>query len=176
MTKIDSLRDLLLRAVPALRANPETLSIFVDRGRVAARAGGSLSFEYRYTLNLVVQEFAGDRDAIIVPVLAWIARYQSDLLARPNGEPIAFEAELLDATTTDLSLTIELKERVAVERLPGGGYKIVHVDDDADALDRFDGTCGVTLWQLFLNEELAAASASGPPPSSTDNDVQRSFT
>nr|WP_246346571.1 phage tail protein [Sphingomonas endophytica] len=80
-----------------MRASPETLSIFVDRGRVAARAGSSLSFEYRYTANLVVQDFAGSPDQIVVPLLAWIARHQPDLIAKPNGEPITFEAELLDA-------------------------------------------------------------------------------
>lgn len=164
MTKLDSLRDLLLRAVPALGANPETLSIFVDRGRVAARVGATLSFEYRYTANLVAQDFAGSPDQIIVPVLAWIARHQPDLMAKPNGEPIAFEAELLDADTTDLSLTIELTERVKVERLPDGSRSIVHIDDDADTLDRFDGLCGVNLWQLYLNDTLAAESANQPHP------------
>lgn len=164
MTKIDSLRDLLLRAVPALRANPETLSIFVDRGRVAARAGATLSFEYRYTANLVAQDFSGSHDEIIVPVLAWIARHQPELLAKPNGEPIAFEAELLDADTSDLSLTIELSERVTVETLANGSRSVVHVTDDADRFDRFDGLCGVNLWQLYLDNELAAESASKPRP------------
>ncbi|WP_051272806.1 phage tail protein [Sphingomonas phyllosphaerae] len=162
MTKIDSLRDLLLRAVPSLRANPETLSIFVDRGRVAARAGASLSFEYRYTANLVAQDFSGSPDEIIVPVLAWIARHQPELMAKPNGEPIAFEAELLDADTSDLSLTIELSERVKVEVLPNGDRSITHISDDADTFDRFDGLCGVNLWQLYLNNELSAESASQP--------------
>lgn len=164
MTKIDSLRDLLLRAVPSLRANPETLSIFVDRGRVAARAGASLSFEYRYTANLVAQDFAGSPDEIIVPVLAWISRHQPELMAKPNGEPIAFEAELLDAETSDLSLTIELSERVTVESLPNGSRSIVHIDDDADTYDRFEGLCGANLWQLYLNNELSAESASQPRP------------
>ncbi len=164
MTKIDSLRDLLLRAVPALRENPETLSIFVDRGRVAARAGATLSFEYRYTANLVAQDFAGSPDQIIVPVLAWISRHQPELMAKPGAEPIAFEAELLDADTTDLSLTIELSERVTVTTLPDGSRSIVHVDDDGDTIDRFDGLCGVNLWQLFLGNELAAESASQPRP------------
>lgn len=164
MTKLDSLRDLLLRAVPALRASPETLSIFVDRGRVAARAGASLSFEYRYTANLVVQDFAGSPDQIVVPLLAWIARHQPDLIAKPNGEPIAFEAELLDADTTDLSLTIELSERVIVETLADGARRITHLADDADTVDRFDGLCGVDLWQLYLDDELVAASTHRPQP------------
>lgn len=164
MTKLDSLRDLLLRAVPALRASPETLSIFVDRGRVAARAGASLSFEYRYTANLVVQDFAGSPDQIVVPLLAWIARHQPDLIAKPNGEPIAFEAELLDAETTDLSLTIELSERVIVETLADGARRITHLADDADTVDRFDGLCGVDLWRLYLDDELVAASTHRPQP------------
>lgn len=159
MKKPDNLRDLLLRAVPSIGAAPEALSMFVDRGRVAARAGASLSFEYRYTLNIVVQDYSGDRDAVIVPVLAWIAQYQPDLLEQAAGEPFSFEAELLDATLTDLSMTLELTERVIVEPIDGGGYRILHIDDASADFDRFEGLCGVKLWQLFLRDELIAQTS-----------------
>ena len=56
MRKVDSLRDLLVRAVPALAADPSKLAIFVDRGQIIARAG-NLSFEYRCSVNLVVEDY-----------------------------------------------------------------------------------------------------------------------
>jgi hypothetical protein len=161
MKKIDSLRELLLRAVPPLRADPTKLAIFVDQGRVAARAGASLSFEYRYKLNIVVQDYAGDRDAVIFPVLAWIAQHQPDLLERSTGEPIAFEAEILDAETTDLSITLDLTERVIVEPRPDGGYDLRHLDDVADD-DRFGGLCGVNLLRLVLGTDVIAQSEAWP--------------
>lgn len=45
---------LLPAAVPGHKGKPENLSMFVDRGRIAARAGGTPSLAYRYTRNIVV--------------------------------------------------------------------------------------------------------------------------
>jgi len=157
MQKPDQLRRLLLQAVPSLRDNPERLALYVDAGTIAARAG-SLSFEYRYTLNLVVQDFVGDRNAVIVPVLAWIAEAQPDLLARPDSQPFTFEAEILDGQAVDLSITIPLTEGVRVVTPEGGGYQVRHLDEPT-GLDHFPGVCGATLWQLFLRNELIAQTS-----------------
>lgn len=167
MKKPDSLRRLLIQTVPQLAANPETLALYVDEGKVAARTGASLSFEYRYKLNLVAQDFAGDRNALIVPLLAWIAQVQPDLLDRPDAEPFSFECELLDADTSDISITLDLTERVAVRTRAEGGYEVVHLDDPTPAdLDRFEGVCGINLWQLFLRDELIAQSSLPEPGTS----------
>ena len=164
MKKPDSLKRLLLLTVPQLAANPETLALYVDEGKVAARTGASLSFEYRYKLNLVAQDFAGDRNALVVPLLAWIAQVQPDLLDRPDAEPFSFECELLDADTSDISITLDLTERVAVRPREGGGYEVTHLDDHTQTdRDRFDGICSVNRWMLFLRDELVAQS-SGPAP------------
>ncbi len=157
MTKPDALKRLLIAAVPQIAAAPEKLSIFVDQGRVAARAGG-LSFEYRYQLNLVVEDFAGDRNAIIVPLLAWISEAQPDLMAKPDSEPFTFESEILDEDSADLSITLDLTERVGVTRTVEGGWSVVHLDEPADT-DAFDGLCGQNLWQLFLRDELIAQTS-----------------
>lgn len=160
MKKPDSLRALLLRAVPDLAAAPESLSLFVDQGSVAARtnAAGSLSYEYRYTLNIVVQDYAGDRNAVMVPLLAWVAQAQPDLLGSPAAEPIAFEAELLDGDLCDLSVTLDLTERVLVEALADGGYAARHLDE-APTADLFPGLCGTKLWQLALGGEVVAQTS-----------------
>lgn len=164
MKKPDSLKRLLLLTVPQLAENPETLALYVDEGKVAGRTGASLSFEYRYKLNLVAQDFAGDRNALMVPLLAWIAQVQPDLLDRPNAEPFSFECELIDDDTSDISITLDLTERVAVRPREGGGYEVTHLDDPTPAdLDRFDGVCGVALWQLFLRDELIAQSSLAAP-------------
>lgn len=157
MQKPDQLRRLLLQAVPGLAANPERLALYVDAGTVAASAG-NLSFEYRYTLNLVVQDFVGDRNLVIVPVLAWIAEAQPDLLAAPGSLPFKFEAEILDGEAADLSITIALTEGVRVQSVEGGGYAVRHLDEPA-GLDQFPGVCGATLWQLFLRNELIAQTS-----------------
>lgn len=164
MKKPDSLKRLLLLTVAQLAENPENLALYVDEGKVAATSGASLSFEYRYKLNLVAQDFAGDRNALIVPLLAWIAEVQPDLLERPGAEPFTFECELLDGDSVDISITLDLTERVSVRTRPEGGFEVNHLDDPTpDALDRFDGVCGVNLWQLFLRDELIAQSARPAP-------------
>jgi len=42
MNKPDSLRDLLLQAVPGLRKNPERRLMFIDQGKVRCTAAASL--------------------------------------------------------------------------------------------------------------------------------------
>lgn len=155
MKKLDSLKALLTRSVPSIAANPETLAIFVDRGRVGARAG-SLSFEYRYALNLVVQDFAGSVDEVTVPLLAWIEENQPELLQKQDSEPFAFESELLAGDLLDLSITLELTERVRVQRAKGG-VNVEHLSDTLPA-DVFEGAEGGRLWAA-IGDDLAAGTA-----------------
>ena len=57
MNKLKSLRDYLLANIPTLAQNPERLLIFADKGKVISNSL-SLSFEYDYTDNLIVTDFA----------------------------------------------------------------------------------------------------------------------
>ena len=161
MNKPDSLRRLLIATVPGLKDNPERLEIHVDGGRVVGGGGRTLSFEYRYTLNLVVQEFTGSTDDIAVPVLAWLAEHQPDLLNRAGAEPFTFEMDLLDDDTRDVSINLDLTEVVIVRPNPAGGFTVQHPDASAaPPLDAFEGVpCGAKLWQLFLRDELVAQTS-----------------
>lgn len=156
MRKADSLRELLLALVPGLAADPGRLSVFVDKGRVAAQAGTSLSFEYRYTLSVTVQDYAGSDDALFVPVLGWVAQHQPELLRRGDGEPFSFEAELLDAESKDVSLAIDLSERVRVVARADGTYAVTHLGEAADP-DSFG--CG---WSAVLREGYAGPELVAP--------------
>ena len=78
MLKPDSLRRALTDAVTVLKTSPEMLRIFVDNGSIASTLATSLSFEKRYTLNVIVTDFTGDFDLLIVPVLAWLRENQPD--------------------------------------------------------------------------------------------------
>jgi hypothetical protein len=143
LKKPESLRQTLQMFVPALAADPSRLSIFVDKGRIAAGAG-SLSLEYRYTANIVVQDYAGDIDDLMVPILAWIAQHQPELLQRTDQEPFRFESELLDAETADVSIFIDLDEAVRVSAKEGGGFTADRAAPAGDA-DNFGVGC-VPLW------------------------------
>ncbi|BCA60243.1 phage tail protein [Sphingomonas sp. HMP6] len=156
MKKPDGLRRLLMQAVPGLAADPSRFSMFIDKGSIEARAG-SLSFEYAYTLNIVVQDYSGDIDALMVPILAWIAEQQPDLLERDPRKPFTFESELLDSDAADVSIDLQLTEAVRVARMPTGGYQAIHLDEPSRG-DAFEDVCGANLWQLLLREEMVTPS------------------
>jgi hypothetical protein len=122
--KPQALRQHLLDSVPTLAADPTQLDLFVDRGRLVCRPTASLSFAYRYSLNVVAQNYAGDVNALMVPLLAWIAANEPDLLAKDPHEPFTFETEILDGDRADVSIDLELSERV---RIDGGA--LVYVPD-----------------------------------------------
>lgn len=116
MNKHDSLRRHLTVANPDLQQNPDKLVMFADEGHVVATGNGSLSFEYRYKLNLILTDFSGNEDAIMVTLLAWIAVHQSDLLNNPDLRKtgISFEVDFNNHETFDLSIKLDLTERIVV--------------------------------------------------------------
>lgn len=160
MKKPESLKTLLLASVPGLKDKPENLAMFIDKGRIAARLTGSLSFEYRYTVNVVVQDFTGDVDALFVPLLAWVADQQPDLLERDQQEPFGFEAEIIDGDCADISIDLELTERVLVTRTDDGPVA-THLDEPS-RLDEFDGVGGVRLWAGILDDVTAGTRETVP--------------
>src|SRR5450830_1973502 len=84
MYKPNSLRKHLLSAIEDLQRNPDKLLVFADEGNVIARATGSLSFEYAYKLNLIITEYPGNADAVMIPLLAWVGIHQIDLIGNDD--------------------------------------------------------------------------------------------
>ena len=72
MNKPQSLRRALNKAVPYVRNNPDKLHLFVDNGSLVATGTSSMSWEYRYTLNVVIEDFSGDQNLLMAPVLLWL--------------------------------------------------------------------------------------------------------
>jgi hypothetical protein len=117
MLKPSSLRAHLTNATPDLKKNPDKLTVFVKDGRLVSAAAKSLSFEYRYTLSLVVLDYEGHPDAIMVPLLAWLKRNQIELFENTDlrEKSIRFEVEYLNKSTLDLTIDVDLTERVIVQ-------------------------------------------------------------
>lgn len=128
MIKPDSLRAAIAAAVPDLAANPDKFLVFADAGALAAVGTGSLSFEYRYTLNLILTDFAGDADLVMIALLRWVHRNQSDLLNNPTtrSSSITFEVDHLNNATCDLSIKLPLSESVRVTTGADGKLVINH--------------------------------------------------
>ena len=127
MMKATSLREALTAAVPYLAAHPEALHVFVDEGNVVATGARSLGFEYRYTLTLIVTDYPDSSDTVVVPVLAWLRTNQPDAFTNPDKREDAFkfEAEILTHDTVDISIKLQLSERVTV-KVDRSGYQVKH--------------------------------------------------
>lgn len=69
MLKPEQLRAALLNAIPLLQQNPERLRLGIVNGRVVSTLAPSLSFEYRYQLNLALDVPSADDDRVMVTVL-----------------------------------------------------------------------------------------------------------
>ncbi|WP_070415270.1 phage tail protein [Pseudomonas lundensis] len=128
MNKPDNLREHLLQAVPGLKENPDRLLMFIDQGKVRCTAAAGLSFEYAYSLQIILTDFAGHPDSVMLPILGWLRSNQSELLVNLNksAEGLKFEADIIDRSKVDLSITLPLSERVIVERQTDGTHTVTH--------------------------------------------------
>ncbi|MGM9489734.1 phage tail protein [Ideonella sp. YS5] len=164
MLKPQSLFDHLSAAVPAFRTSPDQLSMLVRSGRIVAAGGPSLSFEYRYTVQLVALDFAGHPDAIMVPLLAWLRANQPEVADNPElrDKSVRFEAEYLNRQAVDLSIEVDLTERVIVGRRPAGAepdpvttferWDVRHVGEPA----RLGVVDQAEHWEIYERDELIA--------------------
>lgn len=153
MNKPNSLRAHLLAAVPELHKNPDRLLVFIDNGTIRSTAAHGLSFEYSYTLNVILTDFAGHPDAVAIPLFAWVLVNQRELMENQERgrDAIKFEADILDNSKVDLSITLPLTERVIVKRMDDGTLQVDHPPEPQ--LDEF---FPAGPWQLFGNGELLA--------------------
>lgn len=161
MNKPGSLRSAIAAALPDLQQNPDRLLVFVDDGVVMANAAPGRSFEYIYNLQLILTDFAGHPDEIMVPLLSWVAANQVDLLANPDRRRlITFKADLLSHDLVDLEIRLPLTECVVVQPRDGGGYTADHMPEPAPE-DYYPGGA----WRLYANNEHVANWNSADPPS-----------
>lgn len=153
MNKPNSLRDHLLAAVPELHKNPDRLLVFIDNGSIRSTVAHGLSFEYSYTLNVILTDFAGHPDAVAIPLLAWVLVNQHELLAnQEKGKTaIQFEADVLDNSKVDLSIKLPLTERVIVKKQEGGALVVTHPDEP-----QLEPFLEAGNWQLYAEGMLLA--------------------
>lgn len=148
MNKHGEIRTLLTNAVPTLRQNPESLHIFVENGNInATGAGLNLSFEYRFDLLILITDYAGHADSLIVPLLAWCRDNQPELLMNDDRrDGFKFKAEQLTHNTADVEITLKLTERVKVYPGEAGGVIIEHLPEPP----LIGSPDGIT-WELLMN-------------------------
>lgn len=129
MLKLNEVREIIVRANRYLQDNPDKLQVFIDSGKIVSTGAGGLSFEYDYTLTVIVQDFYGHADLIVLPLLVYLRTNQPELFENysKNKELIQFDVEFLDQSSIDLMLKINLTERVLVRDDGAGKLRAEHV-------------------------------------------------
>lgn len=151
MLKPDSLRKTLTDAVPVLRTNPDMLRLYVDNGQIASTLATSLSFEKRYMLNVVVTDFTGELDLLLVPVLAWLREHQPDIMTTDEGRKKGFTwiADLNNDSSVDISISLMLTERTLVKQVGAA----LHIDNIPEPAPPEPVTRPMELW---MRDELVS--------------------
>ncbi|RLL33730.1 phage tail protein [Acinetobacter cumulans] len=156
MKKPDSLRAHILSAVKELQRDPDRMFIHTSNGNIRCTGAKGLSFEYVYELSFVLQDYAGDLDAVMIPLFDWVRVHQSDLLMNldKSREAFKFETVLLNNNLVDLSLTFQLTERVIVKRQDNGTLDITFPEEpqyeeplDPQPMQLIDSNTGEILAQ-----------------------------
>lgn len=155
MNKPDSLRVHLLAAIPELKQNPDRLLIFIDNGKIRCTAATGLSFEYAYDLQIILTDFAGHPDSVMLPLLGWLGVNQSELLVNldKSAVGIKFEADIIDNSKVDMSLTLPLTERVIVKKQDDGTFTAKHAaEPQYTPYEQIDGPIQVFADGLLIAE------------------------
>lgn len=162
MKKPQSLRDHLLAAVPGLKRNRDQLAVFVDQGNIRSTAAHGLSFEYSYTVQVLITDYPGSADAVAIPLLAWVRANQRELLENlERGKTaIEFEVDILNTDLVDMSIRLPLTERVIVKQIGAGSstLQVTH-PEEPQLTEQLPGG----PWQLYAGEELIAEWTSNAP-------------
>lgn len=143
MIKLTHLRQHLLERIPGLSRNPERLLTFIEDGTLKHHRGPTLSHQYRVPVRIVLTDHSGELDAVMIPLLQWLAHYQPDL---DPDEAVTFQAELLSNSTWDLAIDVTLTERVVAQvNCETGRIDVEH------RMPEFPiDACPTEHWQVYL--------------------------
>lgn len=162
MYKAQSLRKHLAATVPDFKRSPDKLAILVKNGKVIAAGESSMSFEYAATVQIMVLDYAGTPDAVMLPVLVWLRTHQPEYFENPTlrGQAFRFEVDINDGKTIDIAIELDLTERVIVtpkdpaSNPAPGAYAVQHLGEPP----RTSGLSGTDeSWEFWLRDELLAA-------------------
>ena len=157
MYKLDSLRAHLLAHVPGLQA--DALHTFVEGGHIESTASQSMSFVYHYKMQVVMTDYSGNADAVMLPVLRWLRTHQPELFLSPAlmADAFKFEVDVLNHQAYDLGITLKLSERVSVHTTGSTAQVQHHSEPPLDPYSQ------VERWQLYVMGELVSEWDSPPP-------------
>ncbi|MDP8173125.1 phage tail protein [Pasteurella skyensis] len=129
MYKPDRLRKLLSKRVPYFQQNPDALQLFYANGHIHSTGATSLSWQYHYDLEIIIEDFPDSPDLIFLAVQEFIRVEQAELVLNTSKQQgVRFEVDPNNNETYDLSITIPLSERVIVS-VEDNAYQIKHAEE-----------------------------------------------
>ena len=169
MLKLNSLKALLMQCLPAdLARDPKRLTVLAEGGTVVTTGTASLSFEWRYTARVIVLDYAGHPDAVIVPIIAWMKRNQPEQMDNPDirVNAIKFRVEPLTTTTIDFGIELQLTERAIVKPDPTAPPDTPHrlLVEHPEEPCHIGTVCVPEHWELWLRDERKLAEWDLSPP------------
>ncbi len=98
----------------------------------------SLSYEYEYTLNLIIEAYPGDQNILMAVVSHWLREHQPDIFASPDNRRsgFTFDVNILNDQTADISLDLKLTERVLVST-EGGTSTVTAIPEPANPFEQW---------------------------------------
>lgn len=150
MKKAEAIRHYLENAIPNLANNPDQLEIYMDAGNIVATGANSSSFEIRYTLNIILKDFALPPVTIFATLLDFIREHQSEMLFNPEArkEGFKFVADKNNNETYDLSIDLKLTERVLVKSEQENN-QVYYVSEP-----KIEKYPLIQKWQIYVNDQL----------------------
>ena len=122
MKKPQLLREYLLKALPELPTDQDRLRIVADQGSMQCLLTAGYSFEMSYKLEILFTYCVIEPEVIAMVIFTWLKEHQSELMANhaKSKEAITFESEIIDNEKSDIYFSINLTERVIVEKNDNG--------------------------------------------------------
>lgn len=109
MTKLNQLREFLLKSVAELKKHPEKLQVWTDDGRLSFKSlNPAPSYRNDYTVNVLITDYSGSVEALTMPIMHF---YKVHYAEKENAE-LTFEAEIIDRERVDVLFKLPLFDKV----------------------------------------------------------------
>jgi hypothetical protein len=142
MQKLTSLRAAITTALPELARSPENLRIWIERGAGKCQGTSTDAFGFTFQANVLIVEMASDIAVLAHAIFRWLRVNQPELLV-PGRDGFAFDADILDNSSADVLIQIQLTQNVTVAPQDGGTFALAYLAE-ADPLFADDlGFAGV---------------------------------
>ena len=133
MRKIDTLRAAILAKLPELKRDPDRVRMWIERGSAKSTQTEGRGLVSAFQLNVLIVEMASDMHILFLAVFEWMRVNQPSLMM-PGSEAIGFDADILDNSTADVLLQIQLDQAVGATPDGKGGYNLEYRAEDVGPL------------------------------------------